>query len=498
MQTFYNYRIRPTGATGYSRMPVGLFGLLLASVFAFTGCKKLVTIDEPANTITTPEVFSSDQQAYAAIAGMYSVMINASIYSSFSNGGVTVLAGFSADELNNVSPTYLPFVTNQLLAKTALPDMLWRTAYTTIYNANAIIEGIAASKGAMHDSVKTALTGEAKFVRAFSYYYLTGMYGDVPLALTIDFNQTIKAAKTPQAQVYQQMIQDLQDAQATLPADYSAGSGERIRPNRLAATALLARVYLCTHDYAAAATQASTVINNTALFHLETDLNNVFLKNSAEAIWQLQQNTAAPAVGSATPEGITFMPNPLATGVPSLATLTNELMAAFETGDQRRNAWIDSSDNSQSGTPALYYYPYKYKTGKHNTVVGGTATEYYMVLRLAEQYLIRAEAAANGAPGGLPAAITDLNVIRVRAGLPPLPATLEHDAVIAAVAHERQIELFAEWGHRWLDLKRTGQAHAVLSQLPGKQPWTGDFQLLYPVPATELQRDPNLSQNEGY
>jgi hypothetical protein len=130
--------------------------------------------------------------------------------------------------------------------------------------------------------------------------------------------------------------------------------------------------------------------------------------------------------------------------------------------------------------------------------VGGTATEYYMVLRLAEQYLIRAEAEANGAGGGTAAAIADLNVIRGRAGLPALSPSLTPAQVITAVAHERQTELFAEWGHRWLDLKRTGQAGAVLSVIPLKQPWLGAYQLLYPIPFTETQDDPNLVQNPGY
>jgi hypothetical protein len=306
-------------------------------------------------------------------------------------------------------------------------------------------------------------------------------------------------ARTPQAQVYQQIIQDLKDAQAALPGDYSVGLGERIRPNQWAATALLARAYLYTGDYTDAATQAGAVIGNTAEYSLVSNLNGVFLKNSTEAIWQLQQNTSDPGVGTATPEAILLLPNPLNTGFATYS-LSPQLLGAFETGDQRRLSWVDSTynSNSGSGTVGMYYYPYKYKTGSYNYSVGGTATEYYMVLRLAEQYLIRAEAEANGAGGGTASAIADLNVIRGRAGLPALSASLTPAQVITAVAHERQTELFAEWGHRWLDLKRTGQAGAVLSVIPLKQPWLGDYQLLYPIPYTESQDDPNLVQNPGY
>ncbi|HSC37594.1 MAG TPA: RagB/SusD family nutrient uptake outer membrane protein, partial [Chitinophagaceae bacterium] len=112
--------------------------------------------------------------------------------------------------------------------------------------------------------------------------------------------------------------------------------------------------------------------------------------------------------------------------------------------------------------------------------------------------LRRAGAEVTGAPGGPTAAISDLNVLRSRAGITALPASLTTPQVVAAVARERQVELFAEWGHRWLDLKRTGQAHPVLSAIAGKQPWAGDYQLLYPIPLAEIQADPLLVQNPGY
>jgi starch-binding outer membrane protein, SusD/RagB family len=137
----------------------------------------------------------------------------------------------------------------------------------------------------------------------------------------------------------------------------------------------------------------------------------------------------------------------------------------------------------------VYAYPYKYKvrTGVY------PYTEYNMVLRLAELYLIRAEARAQ--QGKLSEAITDLNRIRSRAGLSGLAPTLTQAQVLAAVVQERRIELLAEWGHRWSDLRRTGQADAVLeTEKPGWQP--GDA--YYPIPLSELQRNPNMVQNPGY
>jgi hypothetical protein len=493
------FSVRPV----IGRLP-GMFGVV--ALLCLASCKKLVSVPEPINSLTTVEVFSSDAQANSALAGIYTAMINgtngvtSSAYTTFSDGLTTILGGLSSDDLfYNNSGAMTVFNTNALTAINAQSTALWTMTYSFIYNANATISGIAASSsGALHDSVRTELIGEAKFIRAFCYFYLTNIYGDVPLSLTVDFNQTTKMARTPQSQVYAQIVQDLKDAQAALPVDYSVGKGERIRPNKWAATALLARVYLYTGQFADAASQATEVIDNTSLYALTADLNEVFDKNSMEAIWQLQQGTSIPSTGTATPEGMAFLPNPLSTGFSSFI-LSPSLLSAFETGDHRRSAWVDSTDNSASGSvTGLFFYPYKYKTGASNYSVGGAASEYYMVLRLAEQYLIRAEAAANGGPGGAAAAIQDLNVIRARAGLAPLSSSLTSDQVLAAVAHERQVELFAEWGHRWMDLRRTGQAHAVLSQISYKQPWQGDYQLLYPIPIAEITADPALIQNTGY
>lgn len=476
-----------------------LFLLLAAAVMIVPGCKKLVTISEPANSVTTTEVFNTDAQANSAMAGVFTQIINSNRSFNqptygFGCGLSTILGGLSSDELLFPSnPTYYAYSINRLTIGDAPATTLWTSAYNTVYGSNAVMEGIKASTSSMlHDSMRTVLTGEAKFTRAFAYFYLINFFGDVPLVLTTDFNQTAHMSRTPQAAVYRQIVEDLKDAQAKLPADYSTGGGERFRPNKWAATALLARVYLYTGEYANAATQAGDVIGRQALYDL-APLNNVFLKNSPEAIWQLQQSSGVPNLGTATPEGSVFIPAPLTTGTPRVL-LSESLQNAFETNDQRKAIWTGSS-NPGTGNQ---YFAYKYKTGPDNLIVGGTPTEYYMALRLAEQYLIRAEAFAKGAPGGLEAAIKDLNKIRQRAGLGELALTLTQEQTLTAIAHERQTELFAEWGHRWFDLKRTGKAKDVLSAIPLKQPWQGDYQFLYPIPVSETQTNTNILQNEGY
>lgn len=462
-------------------------------------CRKMVSVPEPVNSITTSEVFSSDDQASSAMAGIYTQLANGSGL-SFSNGYTTILTGMSSDELFYYGAgdiNILAFAPNQLLYSNTYTNTLWSSAYQVIYSANSVIEGIAASTAIkLTDSVRKELTAEAKFARAFAYFYLTNLFGDVPLALTVDFNKTRYMARTPSAQVYKQIIEDLKEAQSVLPPDYSVAGPpyERVIPNRWAATALLARIYLYMKDYTDAAGQASAVINNTSLYTLEPDPANTFLINSREAIWQLKQGTINNPSWNATLEGYALIAFPVSTGVARYC-LTPSLLNAFEPGDLRRSAWVASTNNGGSGTT---YYPYKYKLGPGDAAYGAPSSEYYMVFRLAEVYLIRAEAEANGATGGSAAAIADLNILRSRAGLAGLSSSLTDAQVTAAVAHERQVELFAEWGHRWMDLRRTGQAHDILSALTEKQPWAGDYQLQYPIPPAEIRTDHFLVQNPGY
>ncbi len=491
--------------------------IIIASGFLLLGmmcaCKKLVTIPDPINTISTGQVFSSEKQANSAMVGIYSKMINGSDYlsigsvgeRSFAAGLSTLLGGMSSDELLNYYGTdrqsfYGVNINKLTIYNSNTPWEIWYSAYDAIYGANSVIEGIADSKSVtLKDSVRKALTGEAKFVRAFSYFYLVNFFGDVPLALTVDFNKTAHLSRAPQSEVYQQMIQDLKAAVDALPTAYPTATGERTRPNKYAALALLARIYLYTGDYNNAAATATTVIDNVADYTLETNLDDVFRTNSKEAIWQLQQALTDFTIKDATPEGVVMQPNTLKVGMAPYC-LTTSLLATFEPGDQRLAKWADSTDNSlgSGSKPGVTYFPAKYKIGKANGTPGMPPREYYMALRLAEVYLIRAEAAANGAAGGTATAIADLNIIRNRAGLPALATSLNKEQTLAAVAKERRTELFAEWGHRWFDLKRTRQMHDVLSAIPLKQPWVGDFQALYPLPVPEINTNHFLLQNPGY
>ncbi len=470
------------------RVRLVIFGLALI----LGSCKKMIQVPDPRNSITTDKQFSSDALANSAVAGMYASLVD----KTWAFGILSQYTGLSSDELvifSGTSSNYLsPMNTNTLVSTTSSPGDVFDPVYANIYQANAIIEGLTASSG-VSDSASKEYMGEAKFLRAFGYFYLTNLFGSVPMPLVTDWNKTSTLAGTSSADVYKQIVQDLLDAKGSLASSYIMGKGERIRATKWAACALLSRVYLYQGDWADAEAMADSIIANTTLFGLTTDLTKAFNSNSTEAIWQIQQNSSDYNTGfnNGTLDGKNYIP--ANTSTPMTYYLSAQQVAAFEPGDKRYAQWVSSF--VYAGDGKTYYYPYKYTLGPSQTQYGSsTIPQYYMALRLAELYLIRAEARANN--GNTAGAAADINTIRGRAGLPPTTASSASD-LLTAVAHERQTELFTEWGHRWLDLKRTGQALNVLSVIPLHSA-INKTQLLYPMPVTDLQADPNLAQTPGY
>lgn len=468
---------------------------LLSASLMLGSCKKLLEIDPPISSITTEEMFATNKQAEYAIAGIYSKMVNGIEVSSltgvtnsqFAAGLTTIAAGLSADELAvavTLAGGDVPLYQNKLLPSTVgRSSALWTSAFRIVFDATAVIEGIEASKSdALVESVRKQLTGEALVLRAFSYFYLVNFFGDLPLVLTSDAKKTASLRRSPVSTIYEQIIEDLEKARPLLSNDFAFAKNEKVRVNRWVAEALLARVYLYTGQYQKAISSATEVLNQKTLFDLEPDLSKVFLKGSKEAIFQLKQHTEDPNVKTATPEGFRFLQNITIPGAQPDYSLTSQLLNSFEANDLRKTTWITPYGSA--------FAPYKYKNAP--------ASEYYIVMRVAELYLIRAEATALGSPANVNAAIDDINLLRKRAGVDELELDLPPATVIDAIAHERRVELFTEWGHRWLDLKRTGKAHDALSSLPQKQPWWGDFQFLYPIPKTEIEANGQLEQNPEY
>jgi len=443
-------------------------------ILLITACET-IEVDSPDFQLSSKTVFEEDATAESAVLGIYSNMMLSEGFVSGSFQSITTLAGLSADDLTDYSfnPTQRQFFENSLLpTNPTLEFSLWNEGYRYIYHTNAIMEGLASSEG-ISDEVKQRLRGEALFIRAFCYFHLVNLFGDIPLAIGTDYEVNANLSTSSTIEIYELIIQDLMTAAELLPVDYLFAGGERIRPNKWAATALLARVNLYQENWQAAEALSSQVINQQDMYSLQ-ELNSVFLANSMEAIWQLKP--VSPNIN--TKEGRMF----ILLFNPFHVSLSDNLVSSFEGDDLRREYWVDSLQTDQT-----YYYPAKYKVRFGTPVI-----EYSMVLRLAEQYLIRAEARVM--QGNLQGSLQDLNFIRIRAGLEPLDL-IDSSEVLEAIEEERRHELFTERGHRWYDLKRTGRASEVLA--PIKEQWQ-ETDVLYPIPQNEISKNPNLDQNNGY
>jgi hypothetical protein len=445
----------------------------LVFTVTLTQCKKLVEIPAPETEIVRSEIFEDSGTALSALSGVYNKLVNSAAF----GGNLSITMGVYADELTayQSAPTLLPYYSNQLVATDPAVSGLWGGCYNMIYAVNAVIEGLGASSGIVQ-GVKDQLTGEALFIRAYVHFYLVNQFGDIPYITTTTYLVNSKKGRTHFTEVYKGIISDLSQAKALLLDNYP--TGERVRVNKGAAIALLARVYLYNHEWANAEAESSAIIVKTSQYELLIDLNTVFLKNNKEAIWQL-----IPPYG-ATNEGQAFI---LVSQPTRIALKTGFAESVFEPNDLRRQSWVGSVTVGFS----TWYYPFKYKVKSSSA----TPTEYSMQLRLAEQYLIRAEARAKqNKLTGDNSAVADIDSIRHRAGLPGTWATTK-DQVLLAIEQERRAELFSEWGHRFFDLKRWNRLDAVLGSL--KPGWNTTDALL-PIPQSEILANGHLTQNKGY
>ena len=461
-----------------------LFQLVLLSftLLISSSCEDFVQIDAPRTEIVADNAFSSDEVSLATANGMYNLMLNPfGMY----NSGLEVFAGLASDELVNFfnNEDYNEFAANQLLPDNGrLFSGFWQNSYQIISNATAVTEGLR-NNTTITPGLRDQLLGEALFIRAYVHFYLVNLFGPVPYVRASSVVTNNTASRESEEQVYEEIIADLLEAQE-LMADLSLSDSERVRPGLGAVTALLARVYLYSENWTGAEAEATKVIES-GDFVLESSLGEVFLATSEEAIWQL-----TPGEGERTRLGIilpfVFAPNTLFELGPT--ALRQDLLDAFEPGDNRLTDWVGIG---LSGTAS---YPFKYKNSLDPPVgVGSGDQEHIVMLRLAEQYLIRAETRAQ--QNNVSEAQEDLNTIRNRAGLENTSADSQ-SLLLEAIAQERYLELFVEGGHRWLDLKRTQKANEVL--MPIKDQWE-PTDVLWPIPEIEIFNNTNLlPQNPGY
>lgn len=449
--------------------------IVFVTLVSLLSCDNFVTVEAPYFQLTGSTVFADKNTANAAMVDIYSKLRDGGLlYGSIS--GSSACLGMYADELDYYGANdaaIFPFFTNNLLATSPLVSQLWNSSYHQIYCANAVIEGCENST-ALTATEKNQFIGEALFVRALVHAYLVNLYGPIPYISTTDYELNRVDSRIPVSDVYELLINDLEQAVSLLPDAYV--TSDRVRPNRSAAAAFLARTYLYAERWSEASNTASSVINN-SLYIWENNIDAVFLKNAKSTIWQFSPKLA----NANTNEGALFI---FQNGPPTTVGLSAGFYNSFDAADLRKSHWIATVTN---GTNTWYHaHKYKQKTTTSSSV------EHSIVLRLSEQYLIRAEARAR--QGELSSAINDLNKVRQRAGLPNTTAVTATE-ILEAVLEERKHEFFTEFGHRFFDLKRYGVINAVL---PLVKPNWNSTDALWPIPENEILVNPNLTQNPGY
>lgn len=463
----------------------------LVSSLILPSCKKYIEVGAPKMSLMADQVFADSAATLSSVLNLYRSELPELL---------SIYPALSADELIMPSTSIWGTIFNapamQENKLTAVVDgnlqgfsiggRLYSPLYQKINNANMCIAGISNSSG-YSQAYKDQLIGECKFWRAWCYFYLTNLYGRVPLNISADLNTNKTLQQASVGELYGQIIDDLIDARNRL----SAGnlSTEKSRVNKDAVTAMLARVYFYQQNWPAAHIEANSLIKS-GTYTMETDLATVFLKTSRETIFQLQTYGSTINI-----TGVTTLAAMLAplSGV-LLSTYCNaNFLSSFPSGDLRKSKWTTTFTDFSSFKQ--FTYPSKYKNT--NTSVSGN--EYLVMFRLGEMYLIRAEAAAH--TGKLADAEEDLFMVRKRAGLTTRLTLPDLSTALTFLSRERRFELFMEYGDRWLNLKRTGEVGTVLKITKASSitnyTWH-DYQALYPIPTQEIYTNPNIRQNPDY
>ncbi len=375
----------------------------------------------------------------------------------------------------------------------------WNGHYKIIYDANELINTAEASGDTSSGTLVNI--AEAKAIRAFCYFELRRDFGEVPINLkTIDLPTDEVAPKSTIAQVDAQIIKDLTEAANTLPNQWP--SSYLGRATKGMANSLLAKLYLYQGNWAKALELSETVINS-GVYQLNTSYDNEFSKagnNSKESIFEIQKTYDYPTKysnnfyecqgvrGSGTWDlGWGF-------NVPS-----NELVAAYETGDLRKKTTILESGGPDIYSTAGYTLPsvptvaqqywngkaYTYPAERIQYAQNKNHWENIKIIRYADIILIASEAAFQ--TGNTTKATTYLNMIRSRAGLPNITATL------AAIKNERRFEFAMEF-ERFYDLVRWGDAITVLAAKG-----YAERNKYFPIPQEAIDKSQGvLIQNPNY
>ncbi|WP_210520124.1 RagB/SusD family nutrient uptake outer membrane protein [Hymenobacter terricola] len=466
--------------------------LSLLSLGLFPSCKKFLE-EKPYDFIAADNFYQTEGDAIAGLNGVFNALLPQT-YFGRTGWQITELpaelirVGSSTDERAQLSRfTFTP--TNTEI------NSWWLNTYLMINRANDVIEKVPAVS--MDAVRKNNIIGNARFLRAMGYFDLARCFGDVPLVLTTVKGPTddLRPARTPLAQVYEQIIADLRFAEANCPIETQIAGTDKGRVSSGAAAALLAKVYVT--RAAGPAAQASDnqsgldacnrviASNAYSLLPVYGDVFNPDKENGPEHIFSIQFDLP-PNTGSIIVRQ--FLPSQLA----GLGTFTVEdsLVRSYQTADVRR-AW-NISNVAGTTTLARYYFN---KFRDPLRIINDARTN-YLITRYADILLLQSEA-RNNLNANDPLKYDGYNRVRVRAGLPPFAATrvTTKDAFVDMLIRERGWELCQE-GHRWFDLIRLNRLKqrelAVFNRV------VDDHYLLFPIPQPELVLNPNLTQNPGY
>lgn len=455
-----------------------IFALVLLSGSA---CNKILE-QEPQGSLDANTAYTTRQGVEAGLIGIYDALQSGNYYGlrfqAFSDMG--------ADNINHTGtfPSFAQIFNRQILADNVELVNMWNTIYNGINRANNIISSAENLEDPAFN--KSNAIAEARFLRALMYHDLLRYFGGsatgynkgngvgVPLFTTPTLTPADAAPRerATEAEVITQIKSDIDFAITNLTGTNVA------RANLRAARMLKARVELYNEEFAAAEAAATEVLSayeGSSLGGLAPDYRSLWnVKNVApESVFELPF-----AIDDA--NSIAFFYFPGVNGGRNEITSSPGLLNAHEAGDLRRTVNVTVLDNtSVPRIPAN-------KTLKAFRVAGD---DNVILMRLAELYLIRAEARARKASPDLAGAANDLNIVRKRAGLEPITPVSAEEAVLA-IERERRIELAHE-GHRWFDLRRYNK----ISSLGISEP----FRALYPIPLREVQTSGGIvEQNEGY
>jgi starch-binding outer membrane protein, SusD/RagB family len=386
----------------------------------------------------------------------------------------------------------------------------WRALYSAIAKANNVIEKAPLVKDqAYREGRMNEIIGEALFLRAYHYYHLVSMWGGVPLVVktaTSAKPEDLQIARSTSAQVYDQILKDLDLAISYLPDTYSTNPETKIRATSGAANALAAKASMQkpTPDFNAALAYIQALESSAANYALLNNYDHLFdgaHEYNAESIFEVPYVNAIS--GSLRPQ-VLLPPSLSGDNWRKFTTPSHDLVDAFQAeGDNvRLNSsiifesvnWIDEYWGNQQNSSVPFVY--KWRTS------GGWASENNNIfIRYADIVLLKAEA-FNGLSQLNEAAI-EVNKIRNRANLPDLLAsdTNSKDALKAAILRERRLELAFE-GERWNDLVRNNVIISTMNNLEEKDLRTGELvnynmtaeKVIVPIPQTEMDLNRKLEQ----